>query len=129
MKEVRRALLEADVSLPVARRFVANVQSKAIGQEVAKGVKPQQQLIKVEGRYATRTTIFARIGMNRAYRLSAQSATFRRALWPAGPAALPWWGHRLSLGSRSFAYCTASVSRFSLEISFVGGKNSNKGPP
>lgn len=47
MKEVRRALLEADVSLPVARRFVANVQSKAIGQEVAKGVKPQQQLIKV----------------------------------------------------------------------------------
>jgi signal recognition particle subunit SRP54 len=34
LKEIRRALLEADVSLPVVRRFVKKVEEKALGQEV-----------------------------------------------------------------------------------------------
>ena len=47
MKEIRRALLEADVSLPVVRRFVTRVQESALGAKVTKGVRPDQQLVKV----------------------------------------------------------------------------------
>ena len=46
LKEVRRALLEADVSLPVVRRFVKRVEEEAMGMEVIEGVSPEQQLIK-----------------------------------------------------------------------------------
>ena len=42
LREVRVALLEADVSLPVARDFVARVQEKATGQAVTKSVTPGQ---------------------------------------------------------------------------------------
>jgi signal recognition particle subunit SRP54 len=47
LREVRRALLEADVNLQVVKEFVAEVQTKALGAEVVKGVKPDQQFIKV----------------------------------------------------------------------------------
>ncbi|KAL4537855.1 hypothetical protein Ndes2437B_g08950 [Nannochloris sp. 'desiccata'] len=47
LREIRRALLEADVSLPVVRRFVAKVEQEALGAKVTKGVSPDQQLVKV----------------------------------------------------------------------------------
>ncbi|WP_425037804.1 signal recognition particle protein [Primorskyibacter sp. S187A] len=47
LREVRVALLEADVSLPVARDFVKAVQAKATGQAVTKSVTPGQQVIKI----------------------------------------------------------------------------------
>jgi len=47
LKEIRRALLEADVSLPVVRRFVKSVEEKAVGVKVTKGVSASQQLTKV----------------------------------------------------------------------------------
>ncbi|MBP7000020.1 signal recognition particle protein [Amaricoccus sp.] len=47
LREVRVALLEADVSLPVARDFVARVQEKAKGQAVTKSVTPGQQVVKI----------------------------------------------------------------------------------
>ncbi|WP_298304510.1 signal recognition particle protein [uncultured Erythrobacter sp.] len=47
MREVRVALLEADVALPVARRFIDAVTEKAIGQDVLKSVTPGQQVIKI----------------------------------------------------------------------------------
>jgi signal recognition particle subunit SRP54 len=47
LREVRVALLEADVSLPVARDFVAAVQQKATGQAVTKSVTPGQQVVKI----------------------------------------------------------------------------------
>lgn len=47
MRDIRRALLEADVSLPVVRRFVKVVADEAIGVGVIRGVKPDQQLVKV----------------------------------------------------------------------------------
>ena len=47
LREVRVALLEADVSLPVARDFVAAVQKKATGQAVTKSVTPGQQVVKI----------------------------------------------------------------------------------
>ena len=40
LKDVRRALLEADVSLPVVKEFVAEVRDKAVGAEVVRGVSP-----------------------------------------------------------------------------------------
>ena len=47
LREVRVALLEADVSLPVAREFVKAVQEKATGQAVTKSVTPGQQVVKI----------------------------------------------------------------------------------
>ncbi len=47
LREVRVALLEADVSLSVARDFIAKVQEKATGQAVTKSVTPGQQVIKI----------------------------------------------------------------------------------
>ena len=47
LKDVRRALLQADVSLSVVRSFVATVREKAIGAEVVRGVRPDQQFIKL----------------------------------------------------------------------------------
>ncbi|KAJ1294065.1 hypothetical protein BS78_01G117600 [Paspalum vaginatum] len=47
MRDIRRALLEADVSLPVVRRFIESVSEKAVGTDVIRGVKPDQQLVKV----------------------------------------------------------------------------------
>lgn len=47
LRDVRRALLEADVSLPVVRRFVARVEAAALGAPVTKGVRPDQQLVKL----------------------------------------------------------------------------------
>ena len=47
LREVRIALLEADVSLSVARDFVKAVQEKATGQAVTKSVTPGQQVIKI----------------------------------------------------------------------------------
>ena len=45
MREVRIALLEADVALPVARRFIDAVTEKAVGQEVLRSIKPGQQVV------------------------------------------------------------------------------------
>ncbi|WP_299632388.1 signal recognition particle protein [uncultured Roseobacter sp.] len=47
LREVRVALLEADVSLPVARDFVKAVQEKATGQAVTKSITPGQQVVKI----------------------------------------------------------------------------------
>ncbi|NNC52860.1 MAG: signal recognition particle protein [Erythrobacter sp.] len=47
MREVRIALLEADVALPVVRRFIDAVTEQAIGSEVLKSVTPGQQVVKI----------------------------------------------------------------------------------
>ena len=47
MREVRTALLEADVSLPVARNFVKAVTAKATGSAVTKSITPGQQVVKI----------------------------------------------------------------------------------
>ena len=45
MREIRKALLEADVALPVVKQFVAKVREEAVGEKVIKAVKPGQQVI------------------------------------------------------------------------------------
>ena len=47
MREVRVALLEADVALPVVKDFVATAKERAVGQEVLRSVTPGQQVIKI----------------------------------------------------------------------------------
>jgi signal recognition particle subunit SRP54 len=47
MRDIRIALLEADVALPVVREFIANVKERAKGQEVIKSVSPAQMVIKI----------------------------------------------------------------------------------
>ena len=47
MREVRVALLEADVALPVVRRFIDSVTEQAIGQAVLRSVTPGQQVVKI----------------------------------------------------------------------------------
>lgn len=47
MREVRLALLEADVNFKVVKEFIANVKERAVGQEVLNSLTPGQQVIKV----------------------------------------------------------------------------------
>ena len=47
LREIRVALLEADVSLAVAKDFVAKVQERAIGQEVIRSITPAQMVVKI----------------------------------------------------------------------------------
>ncbi len=47
LREVRRALIEADVSLDVVRSFTDRVRAKAVGVEVLKSIKPGQQVVKI----------------------------------------------------------------------------------
>jgi len=47
MREVRMALLEADVNLKVAKDFISRVRERAIGAEVQKSLRPSQQVIKI----------------------------------------------------------------------------------
>ena len=45
LKEVRRALLEADVNYKVVKEFIASIQEKALGEEVLRSVTPGQMII------------------------------------------------------------------------------------
>ena len=47
LREVRMALLEADVALPVVKDFVEAVKQRAVGQEVSKSLSPGQQFVKI----------------------------------------------------------------------------------
>ncbi|MBV9093295.1 MAG: signal recognition particle protein [Streptosporangiaceae bacterium] len=47
MREIRIALLEADVALPVVRQFIARVKERASGEEVSAALNPAQQVIKI----------------------------------------------------------------------------------
>lgn len=47
LREIRRALLDADVNLRVVKSFISNIKDKAEGEDVVHGVNPSQQLIKI----------------------------------------------------------------------------------
>ena len=47
LKEVRRALLDADVNFKIAKQFTDTVKAKALGQEVLKSVNPSQMMVKI----------------------------------------------------------------------------------
>ena len=47
MRQIRIALLEADVSLPIAKEFIEKVKTEALGQQVVKSVSPGQMVVKI----------------------------------------------------------------------------------
>ena len=47
LREIRRALLEADVNLRVVKSFISAIKDKAEGEDIVKGVNPSQQLVKI----------------------------------------------------------------------------------
>jgi signal recognition particle subunit SRP54 len=47
LKEIRLALLEADVALPVVKDFITNIKPKAIGQEIIRSTSPGQMIVKI----------------------------------------------------------------------------------
>lgn len=47
MREVKMALLEADVSYKVVKEFISNVTERAVGEDVLKSLTPGQQVIKI----------------------------------------------------------------------------------
>ena len=47
LREIRRSLLAADVSLNVVKSFISSIKDKVIGQEVVKSTNPSQTLIKI----------------------------------------------------------------------------------
>lgn len=47
MREVRMALLEADVALPIVKDFIKEVRQRAIGEEVHKALRPSEQVVKI----------------------------------------------------------------------------------
>ncbi len=47
LREIRRALLEADVNLRVVKAFISSIKERATGEDVVRGVNPAQQLIKI----------------------------------------------------------------------------------
>ncbi|MCX7179745.1 MAG: signal recognition particle protein [Proteobacteria bacterium] len=64
LREVRMALLEADVALPVVKDFVARVKEKAIGQEVIASLTPGQALVGVVHQELTQLMGGASVGLN-----------------------------------------------------------------
>ena len=55
LRDVRRALLEADVALPVVKSFIDRVRQRAVGQEVSAALNPAQAFIKIVNEELTRT--------------------------------------------------------------------------
>lgn len=47
LRQVRLALLEADVALPVVKTFIERIRERALGEEVAKSLTPGQALVKI----------------------------------------------------------------------------------
>ena len=64
LREVRMALLEADVALPVIKEFIARVKEKAVGQEVMASLTPGQALVGVVHRELTELMGGASVGLN-----------------------------------------------------------------
>ncbi|MBI4184254.1 MAG: signal recognition particle protein [Proteobacteria bacterium] len=64
LREVRIALLEADVALPVVKDFIERVRERAVGEEVLRSVTPGQQVVKIVHDHLTETLGPAAEGLN-----------------------------------------------------------------
>ena len=47
LREIRIALLEADVALPVVKEFIAHVKEQALGEKVVRSIQPGQMVVKI----------------------------------------------------------------------------------
>ena len=64
LREVRKALLEADVALPVVKSFVDQVRSRALGQQISKALNPGQQFLKLVEAELVETMGSTSVGLN-----------------------------------------------------------------
>src|SRR5260221_13217639 len=64
LREVRVALLEADVALPVVKHFIESVRAKALGEEVVGSLTPGQALVGVVHRQLAELMGEANVGLN-----------------------------------------------------------------
>ncbi|WP_155286670.1 signal recognition particle protein [Lacticaseibacillus zhaodongensis] len=69
MREIRLALLEADVNLGVVKDFVKNVRAKAVGTEVLDGVNPSQQIVKIVNDELTKTMGESAVPLNKSAKI------------------------------------------------------------
>lgn len=65
MREIRLALLEADVNLQVVKEFTKNVRDRAIGAEVLESLSPAQQIVKIVDEELTKTLGSETVGLNK----------------------------------------------------------------
>ncbi len=56
IREIRIALLDADVALPVVRDFCAKVKQRALGEQVSAALNPAQQIVKIVNEELTENT-------------------------------------------------------------------------
>jgi len=91
LREVRKALLEADVALPVVKEFVEQVKEKALGQEVLKSLNPGQAFVKIVNDELVHTMGDANDALPSGTREEEGDGGVRRRLPPGGhrPAADP----------------------------------------
>src|SRR5699024_2239865 len=66
MREIRLALLEADVNLQVVKEFTKNVRERAVGTEVLESLSPAQQIVKIVDEELTKTLGSETVGINKA---------------------------------------------------------------
>lgn len=66
MREIRLALLEADVNLKVVKEFTSNVRERAVGSEVLESLSPAQQIVKIVDEELTKTLGSETVGLNKA---------------------------------------------------------------
>ena len=51
MRNIRRALLEADVALPIAKKFIEDVKKESIGKEIIRSITPAQMIYHLRRGY------------------------------------------------------------------------------
>ena len=104
MREVRLALLEADVNFDVVKQFVAAVRERAVGEDVRKSLTPGQQVVKIVHEELTEL-------LGGAEPTDEQDAELFLQLWPshfADPAsAPPPWDIRVCLAANEAAMASA----------------------
>ncbi|KFN92628.1 signal recognition particle subunit [Tetragenococcus muriaticus PMC-11-5] len=66
MREIRLALLEADVNLQVVKEFTKNVRERAVGADVLESLSPAQQIVKIVDEELTKTLGSEAVGLNKA---------------------------------------------------------------
>src|SRR5690625_2515007 len=64
LREVRKALLEAGVALPVVKSFIDQVRSRALGQQISKALNPGQQFLKLVEAELVETMGSTSVGLN-----------------------------------------------------------------
>ena len=70
LKEVKMALLEADVSFKVVKQFIKSVQEQAVGQDVMNGLNPGQMVIKIVNDELVTISLYQSASLARATSLS-----------------------------------------------------------